>query len=405
MLGNSHINGAALTFCHIAYGKAVGNLHEMSSNLLDIVSADSFYNGLPRYFHHVAGLFELARAFVQVTDFACLALQALEASHNKGDRNPDDTNLRNDLLSRLFHASLNIHRFDEAYSALSRYTDLALQKSALTSLVTTIFTASGSARIGLETILRLPLSLAPHLLFHIDEILMSLKNKRNSHNPLLMHPPATAGLDYPSNTLECCKLLKAYRIACNDFRGAAEASYQIVCQLRHARDRPSLGSFIPSGMQDSPDTVADDSFSKELRNELVCLINLLVSLKSNEAYIVVESTESKGIESGNIGIQQTSSEAPSMKVTTGLSTNDIDSSISNDQLMWDVDSSSPVTAGTWNSSHHNREGKNDQNSQANHHKRVVITIEDLRREYQAELDRISRIENGDWEFGIAKTAT
>lgn len=371
----------------------------MSSNLLDIVSADSFYNGLPRYFHHVAGLFELARAFVQVTDFACLALQALEANHHK-DQNSDDANLRNDLLSRLFHASLNIHRFDEAYSALSRYTDLALQKSALTSLVTTIFTTSGSAKIGLQTILRLPLSLAPHLLFHIDEILMSLKNKRISQNPLLKHSAVTADINQPSSTLDCCKLVKAYRIACNDFRGAAEASYQIVRQLRQARDKPPLGSF----MEDAPDAVEDDICSKELRNELVCLINLLVSLKTNEAYIVVDSTETKDTKHDNIGSQQNSPAVRRVTTDPSAAAGDHGSSTSNDQVMRDADASSSPTAGTWNNSHCNREAQNDQSWKTTHHKRVVITVEDLRREYQAELDRISRIENGDWEFGVAKPA-
>ena len=33
-------------------------------------------------------------------------------------------------------------------------------------------------------------------------------------------------------------------------------------------------------------------------------------------------------------------------------------------------------------------------------RRVIITLEHLRREYQSELDRVSRIERGDWEFGL-----
>jgi len=32
-------------------------------------------------------------------------------------------------------------------------------------------------------------------------------------------------------------------------------------------------------------------------------------------------------------------------------------------------------------------------------KRVIVTLEDVRRQYQAELDRVCRIESGDWEFG------
>ena len=32
-------------------------------------------------------------------------------------------------------------------------------------------------------------------------------------------------------------------------------------------------------------------------------------------------------------------------------------------------------------------------------RRVIVTLDDVRREYQKVLDRCSRIERGDWEFG------
>src|SRR5262245_58186931 len=109
----------------------------MSSNLLDLISVNNFYNGLPKYFQHIISVFEQARAFAHVSDFARIALQVLESS---GKRDDDYTSTRTDLLSRLFHASLKTCRFDEAYSTLSRYSDPALQKSAMTSLITTILT-------------------------------------------------------------------------------------------------------------------------------------------------------------------------------------------------------------------------------------------------------------------------
>ena len=33
-------------------------------------------------------------------------------------------------------------------------------------------------------------------------------------------------------------------------------------------------------------------------------------------------------------------------------------------------------------------------------RRIIVTLEHLRREFQSELDRVSRIERGDWEFGL-----
>ena len=33
-------------------------------------------------------------------------------------------------------------------------------------------------------------------------------------------------------------------------------------------------------------------------------------------------------------------------------------------------------------------------------RRVIVTLDYLRREYQSELDRVSRIERGDWELGF-----
>lgn len=33
-------------------------------------------------------------------------------------------------------------------------------------------------------------------------------------------------------------------------------------------------------------------------------------------------------------------------------------------------------------------------------RRIIVTLDHLRREFQSELDRVSRIERGDWEFGL-----
>ena len=155
----------------------------MSSTLLDIVSVDCFHNGLPKYFQHVLSIFEQVRSFSHVADFASLALQTLESELSEQD--PEYNVLRTDLLSRLFHASLKTCRFDEAYSALTRYKDVALQRSALNSLITTVLAASGPGSTGLKQILHFPTSLVPNLVSYVDETLVSLAKKQSSFNSFL----------------------------------------------------------------------------------------------------------------------------------------------------------------------------------------------------------------------------
>lgn len=77
-----------------------------------------FSDGLPKYYHHVLGLFEKARAYTYAADFARLGLNSLMGS--------EDPKLRSELLQRLFTASIQTSRFEEAYAALVRHSDSAL---------------------------------------------------------------------------------------------------------------------------------------------------------------------------------------------------------------------------------------------------------------------------------------
>ena len=128
----------------------------MASGLLDLLSADKFYNGLPKYYQHILSLFEKAGSFSHVADFASLSLQALESGSHRDENDPAYQDLRMDVLSRMFHASLRTCQFDKAYSALSRYTNLPLQKSALGLLIKAILSAYGSGPAGLEQLLHFP---------------------------------------------------------------------------------------------------------------------------------------------------------------------------------------------------------------------------------------------------------
>lgn len=365
----------------------------MSSTLLDIVSLDCFHNGLPRYFQHILSLFEQMRSFSHVADFASLALQALETEQaNKQDRGY--ISLRTDILSRLFHASLKICRFDEAYSALSRYGDLALQKSALSSLISSILLASGPGTTGLKEILHLPTSLFPNIASYVDETLLSLTRRQGSFSSSLdLGRSADDAPDYR-------RILQAYRIARSDYRGAAEIAYGNVQRLRNARDNPASHLFVGRGKQadQTPMVEEDDPESKEIRHELLSLINLLACVDKSEAYILVEREEPSPIstmfpdrrrsmqmdDDGNVFMDDADTASPAR-----FTSNRRASSSGAPRPASRRDSKSSAANVGMNAPYLNAPLR-----------RVIVTLDHLRREYQAELDRVSRIERGDWEFGL-----
>jgi hypothetical protein len=89
-----------------------------SAGLVSETERNMFSEGLARYYSHIIGLFEKARAFSFVADFARLGLRTLV-----GD---EDDQLRTELLQRLFTASIQTCKFQEAYSAMARLGDKAL---------------------------------------------------------------------------------------------------------------------------------------------------------------------------------------------------------------------------------------------------------------------------------------
>ncbi|KAE8152812.1 nucleoporin Nup120/160-domain-containing protein [Aspergillus avenaceus] len=384
---------AALYFRKAAYllscGKPLGNLHEMSSTLLDIVSVDSFHNGLPKYFQHILTIFEHARAFSHVADFSRLALQAL-ASEYRNEQDPEYNSLRTDLLSRFFYASLQNCQFDQAYSALARYNDLALQRSALSSLITGVLAASGPGTAGLQQLLHLPTSLIPNIASYVDETLTSLARKQTSFS-------SYTGTDtkWADNTPDYRRVLQAYRIARNDYRGAAEIAYQNVQRLRDVRDAPSTHLILSKTRDAQQPIEADDPESKEIRNELLSLINLLHCVDKSEAYILVEKDDPSNPtpfdrhrslqpdDDGNVFMEDTT-EATSP--TPHGSKRRLSSS---------------ATAITPSG---RRGSRSSVSTVEAPRRRVIVTLDHLRREYESELDRVSRIERGDWEFGVLDTA-
>lgn len=353
----------------------------MSSTLLDIVSLDCFHNGLPKYFEHILSLFEQVRSFSHVADFAGLALQSLETEDGI-QNDPEYASFRTDLLSRLFHASLKTCQFDQAYSALSRHSDFALQKTALSSLISSILAASGPGTTGLKQILHLPTSLFPNIASYVDETLVSLARKQGSFSSFLDAENSSA-----DESPDYRRILQAYRVARSDFRGAAEIAYGNLQRLRRARNNQS-SHVLAAEEQEQTTVEEDDPESKEIRHELLSLINLLACVDKSEAYVLIDKDDPSFIPSKFPDHHHRSRRS---------SQPDADGNVFMDDAGFPPIQRRGSIGDPKPASRRSSVGNMNVNGPV---QRVIVTLDFLRREYQAELDRVSRIAKGDWEFGV-----
>lgn len=303
----------------LACGRAVGKLNDMSAGLLSLMDVEYFNNGMPLYYQHVLELFEAAGSCTQMAAFARLALQSMAP----GQKEPVP-NFRSNILSRLFTAELKDSRFMAAFDALIQFSDTALQKKSLVSLITAIIdprisntTPSGALR----TLQRLPIALFPHLAAHMDQHLSALAKKQISVTD--MGSTGSGHVDY-------LKILHAMRVSQGDYRGSLSVlldRVRLVKKSSRARGDPQ---------------------ATELRRALLALINAMTCVEPDEAYILTDVDEQMN------GRQKS------------VATGDMD-----------VDASAGVKK----------------------RKRIILTLDNLRREYQKVLDRCSRIERGDFDFG------
>lgn len=100
---------------------ALGHFSVEDSDSVGLVleaERNSFSEGLASYYGHVVGLFEKVKAYSYVADFARLGLRSLTGQ--------EEQELKTDLLQRLFTASVQVSRFEDAYSAMMRHSDAAL---------------------------------------------------------------------------------------------------------------------------------------------------------------------------------------------------------------------------------------------------------------------------------------
>ena len=176
-----------------------------SAGLIQPTEQALLSSGLTNYYNHIVDLFATHHAHAQVLTFAELALQ------HCGN---DSTAQRSDLLSRLFHASATTMDYSIAYTALLRYTDKALQRSALAELITRMV-SNGYA----NELLNFPLlSLKKDFERILHDKAQSEINLRVSATPVIPY----------------FKILYAFHIRHRDFRAAASILVSRL-EARHQR--------------------------------------------------------------------------------------------------------------------------------------------------------------------------
>lgn len=223
-------------------------------------------------------------------DFARLSLQFANG--------PNMHTIRLEMLSRLFTASTSISRFELAHATLLSMTDTALKHSCLKKLVERMCETAQTAEL-----IQLPFS---GLQEEVDEIL-SQKCKNTME--------VVRGTPYH-------KILYAWRINHNDYRGAAAVLHDRLQKLRQTGEGDKL--------------TGNDALDTPVTKQFLMLINALSCVDSKQAWITIEDLPAAAARNSN------------------------------------VEEHSP--------------------------KRKVVTLTDLRKQYQVELDRIAAIQNNQFGF-------
>lgn len=263
-----------------------------SAGYLDDIERKDLNSGLPHYYSHIVAKYEKEKMYSYVIDFARLSLQFLK----NGSEDYEDKRLRTEMQSRLFTAALKTSRYELAHSALALFTNHPLQIASLHELVSKMCENSYATELT-----ELPLV---GLHDEVDDYLASKCHKIVD---------VTVGVPYH-------KILYAWRIRRNDFRGAAAISLERLQRLQE------------SGEGDR--TLAQDDLETPVTKQFKALINALSCVDPKQAWILYEEPQ---------------------KRTNGS------------RIGGEV-------------------------------KRKAVTLDEIRREYQAELDRIAAIDNNQFAF-------
>ena len=321
----------------LAHGKVTQSLVTLSFGYIGEEESDSFYNGSSRYFHHVTTLFEAADAHAQCADFARVTLK----SQTTDQRMPWPT-FRSDTLRSLFNANLNLLRFRAAFDTLTQFTDTETAKLCATTLIDKLLNADRTVytmRDAVTMIRSFPWSLHPAVASQLNHKLDLLAKAQKS----IPDPPrrqTTNGHNRLSS------------IPVND--AAAPDYLQTVHAVRLAQGdhRGAMAALFERLrlVQRHPKARSDPQ-ATAVRHALLGLINVMTCVPPEEAYILTDADE----ESTRQGRRSAGND---------------DEGINSDE-------------------NRNKRVKR---------RRIIVTLADVRRQYQQVLDQCSRVERGDFGF-------
>lgn len=322
-----------------------------SAGLLDDTEWNLLNNGLPRYYAHIVALYEKQRAYSYVIEFARLSLQFAESSV------ADVASVKTDMLSRLFTASTAILRFDLAYSTLLSMMDKALQGSCLKRLVEKMCETSHNAEL-----VALPFS---NLQSAVDEILKE-KCERTKD--------VARGIQYH-------QILYAWRINHGDYRGAATIQLDRLQKLKKAGEGDHL--------------TGDDVLETPVTRAYLLLLNTLSCMDPEQAWVITEEApkpEPTGagkalrFSNGSVGGEGQNGSA----AVNGNGANGTGPEVNGGEVDDDDD---VFSKNDWD------QFLGAMKREAGEAKRKLVTVAQIRKQYQDELDRIAAIQNN--QFGFA----
>ena len=323
-----------------------------SAGLLDETEWNMINSGLPNYYAHIVNLYDRQKAYSFVIEFSRLALQFAKGHAE------DAQGTKTEMLSRLFMSSIAISHFDTAHSALLSMEDEAMQRSYLRRLVEKMCETKQNAEL-----ISLPFS---GLQTKVDDILLEkCKATKDVINGIPYH-----------------QVLYAWRISHNDFRGGAAILLDRLQKLRSMGEGDKLG--------------ADDALDTQVTRQYLLLINALSCVTPQEAYVLED-------------IQSEDKDA--MKED-----DDLENHL--DDLVKRLETETPPPAERRRGAQAQGEDAAERTlltkmqqfsaaaarRQKNQHiaSRKLLTLADVRKQYQQELDRIAAIQNN--QFGFSAVA-
>jgi nuclear pore complex protein Nup160 len=294
--------------------------------LLDDTEKGLLHSGLASYYRHIVAVFEKARAYSYVIDFASMALQFHTLQPPEQGVEPTKT----EILSRLFNAAVKTARYELAHTSLQSMGDARLQASCLGQLVDRMCESGHSADM-----MALPFG---RLQPAVDDLL------EQRCQSVLGGSGAGPGGD---GRTPYHQILYAWRVRYSNYRGAATVLLDRIHKLRDAGEADNL--------------LGEDGFDTPVTKLYLLLINALSCVDPAEAWILSEVQAHR-----NHHHHHAQNHGGSM---------DTDADGADEE---DVDGGKTTST----------PGR----------KRKVVTLADVRKEYQEELDRISAIQNNQFGF-------